>query len=354
MLYVSNFSGANSILIADTDDGSVEAVSPNDLKDLCCRLGIEIKGVKVEPNPRGIRYKYKIVSVSTYQCAEQVTTAQVKLNALAGINLTINDGVLSRVVLDRRVVAPNFRLRISDHASVLSDSVLRLMQAEMNGHWDNLNWVTFVLDDKVEFTHKSLADGRFLYLHIRFDVSEVTKTKLLNEIYKVAISDGLTCQDLDKFLIDSPDRMELYYGLKVVSRYSNTNPPLEHIRDIVSDSRRVSDFVVKKFRTKFDKLLSSELVFTGYTDSRSDAEFYDFLKSIKFNPRQIRVADFDWLVKSSYMDIFRVLLNVSTIDNRLIRYFENYIRFFDVSDEYKGQLVNLVIRVCKWSIKRHR
>ena len=170
---------------------------------LDCDLDIAGVDVSVEKFP----FFREVRDIRPYQPPETLTQAQLKMRMLAGVDITVLDGVLTGISWDERRVTEPIRIRLSDYAGACSDCILSGCR--------NIGFhkLTLVLDDNIEFgkwTFDFMEEDDIYEgvegVGVAIDVRDIRDEKKLEIAYLSFIHDAL--HDLSGSIIDFPERQK--------------------------------------------------------------------------------------------------------------------------------------------------
>lgn len=191
MLYLSRRLNRNKFAVVDTDDDSEEIIYKKELREAVCKLGLEIRGVRVEMTSDGPHVR----SYRPYQDMRYYTTRQTKAKALLGVDIVTFRDEITHVLINGAVAQDGLRLRLSDYC--------KRMSMGTGIHWFNTEdykEVIIVLDDKIELYDECKA---LIYDGLIWDILEVTNEDLVRRLYEFLIARHI---DPHGYLIDGDER----------------------------------------------------------------------------------------------------------------------------------------------------
>lgn len=150
MLYISRFVGKDSYGVADSDTGVETVVNLVALRKAVLDKGLDIKGVVVT--------KHSTVSwaeptnwvrednISVYQPPNTVTSRQIKLQTLRGIEIKTFGSMITAMTWNNSAITTPVTIRLSDFGTSCGDFILYDVRETYGTK------VKLVLDDSIEIT----------------------------------------------------------------------------------------------------------------------------------------------------------------------------------------------------------
>lgn len=343
MLYISRFVGQSKYGVVDTDDGTETIITHKELWEYCIDLHMDIKGVRLGTTVSRNKEKLCIKDVDVYQCPDFVTKEQAKLNVLRGITIKTYGSQIVSVFADRNVVPKGTRVRLSDYGTSCGEYILKGMP------YGCVPIVTLVLDDKIAITGKSLK--YFPDRCMCVDMHEVKSQKTVDFVCRELVSSSRILNTVWSVVLDTADRMDYYIGVAVLNRSGNQNPEITNIGDIVSNSVNTNRLIAKRFRREFESI--SKAQFMAIKNNRWATTAKEFAKWLAnpLNAGLMTFHDYKSLRMSNFINIFKVLRELSTSNKSVLTRFENYVKYFDATPEIQQAYIHLCESAGNWLLQ---
>lgn len=342
MLYISRYIGQFKYGVVDTDDGIETVVQHKDLVEYVLDDGVEIKGVVIDYQVVKGKPQAYVKCVDVYQDVSELSRAQTKAKVLQGIDIRTYGDKITSITVNKSQFTDR-AIRLSDYGKSCGEYIFKMMAYFKPGS------VTFILDDKIEIVGKSFKD--FVAHGIRVDMREVNNRKTVEYICKEIANSNRVLGKMDLIVIDSPTRVDYYIGVSALNRPSNASPEITNIMEIVGNSEVVNKMITKKYRAEFVSI--SKANFHGIENGRWATFSKEFARWLSAPAQQflLQCDDYDALRQTMFVDVFKVLRECSTCNKSVSLRFENYIKYFDVSEEVKVAFVRLCHGVGKWILR---
>lgn len=340
MLYLSRVIDDRSYGVVDTDDDVEQVVTREELSTAIIKYGIAIEGIAYDKAIGGYRLRFDGV----YQDPRYCSTLQMKAKTVLGVDIvTFRDEIVS-ILVDKSVVRSGLRVRLSDYATKFNCfSPIGWSVSVGNGS------LVLVFDDSIEFVG---GVPRFETPDVCLDLSDVTNEALVTKIYeKLAKTNSIDYTEWPKFVMDRPERYRFwrYVGM-MESAPSETDEfvlALKNAEDRGDIGRRVGEI----YKPEFESMANIDISKTFFT-SLSLFDFVGFVRNFLPNDVSPYVTCTDYYeLRSSFIGMFQMLKVVSTVNSYSLLRFENYIKFFDVSDDIKLLYVQMCNNVAKGLIQ---
>lgn len=335
MYYISRRVGVNRFGVIDTEDGHEDVLTGEEIQEAVLSLGIDIKGVESHFRPRnGKPTNRKYVTISVYQNEECMQTRQIKLSVLQGLELKVNGDEITSVFWKSLKDKNPCTVRLSDYGTRCADYLFSEVKEYAYGA---KSFLTIVLDDKIEVKGKTFKNcGEY---GIVVDIREVTNPRTAECVYKELLTSRyMSATLLPTFVIDLPYRSDYWKAVCVLNRGFAASEKATHISQVVCDPKRVSGLIEKKFAKDFVSISKCSFALSSHA-SRSDAPKQYVIWLTKTNPEVLVSSDYLVFKQYCMRPLFRVLKYDSTCNKNVIHRFQNYVEFFDVSQEIRTALV---------------
>lgn len=204
MLYISRIredekGGYNTeFTITDSADGKERRVDMDKLDEAVFQYGLDIKGVVVK---RG--FDSYIDYVEVYQDPETITTQQIKLKVLQGIDLKLYKGEITSITANGNVTNGDAVVRLSDFGK----SMCWCAQVGWDNHKGGDN-IVMIIDDKIKMIGRV---PRLSIVWAVWDIRELTNSALVRKIYKqLMLDESVSPASWDNYIRDYHKRMTFY------------------------------------------------------------------------------------------------------------------------------------------------
>lgn len=182
--------------VADSDDDAEDLVTLYDLCNICCHIGLPVRGVEVKEG--------QIEVIKPYQSLETMTQLQRKAHALYGVEITEYCGAISSITYDGTSMKTAPVIRLSDICHWCGDFLF------LNTDYCGAHAITLVIDNKLSFTPKSFM-GYLSYspglsgLGVVFDLRELLWDDKAQVIYDLLYSWSGSSM-IQESILDIPER----------------------------------------------------------------------------------------------------------------------------------------------------
>lgn len=331
MLYISRVHGYGKYFVADTDDGSEQLVTFDDLTEYVCQLGVVIKGVSLKHFKKGT---CKINSVDIYQPPGLASKKQFEAKFLNGVEIKTNGaGMITSVSWDTPANVKDIRIRLSEYGTSCANYIIT------NKNSKNYN-IVFVLDDNITITGKTFS--YIAYCDARVDLLEVTNPKTAEFVYRSMLFGGwrsYSAKVLPDKVIDSPERIKYWQARYVLQRGANT---FSEGREMCR-GKELGEQIFKKFRKEFQTIAECDfkLLEKGKGHIARKRYVEDVLLNLENGPR---ATDFSYLYANCSEDIFHLIGAYTTCLDSAVTRFCNFLRFFDVPNDIAPVFVKFATR----------
>ena len=151
MLYVSRYLERYNYGVYDTDDGVEQMADGQAILEAVNHLGLDIKGLGAPSEVVGNVLFRSSSDIVPYQHSDFVTTLQVKMNMLSGVEIKIWKNMITNITWDVDKIHAPVEIRLSDFGEICADRIL----------WGNQpiadHMVTLIIDDNVRFCEYALV-----------------------------------------------------------------------------------------------------------------------------------------------------------------------------------------------------
>lgn len=205
MLYISryiqdNHIGEDCYGVVDTDDGKEEVLTWEELEHDIIRYKLDIKGCKVN---KGFAGKGFLEDIIPWQDPQYLTRKQVKLKALAGIDVRVWKDEISYIQLNSEVMQPRYRLRLSEFGKYINGrGTIQPMDSIMRSSCR----LVAVLDDSIDFVGKFPRARHW----ICWDISDVTSMEVVEAFGEEMIRSGISVDRWDLYVTDRNNRLNCW------------------------------------------------------------------------------------------------------------------------------------------------
>lgn len=327
MLYISRKTGEHHYGVVDTDDGVETIVTDAEIRSVVFKYGIKIEGV-LEGHRNDSLYLIRPVHGPGSQ-----SKLQLKWKALYGIDVVIYDEEIQYVSRDDIVYQKDIALRVSDLACKFSGHALLMI----NGN----QLLTFVVDDKVEFTH-CLPQAGFGAFNIGWDISELSNDGLADVFYRCFLR-GMSMEfsDWDRFVKDRPGRGDwARYACFVKDTQVHNAEEYKKLLfrpDYAVISERVFDY----FSVEFTQICETDILHSLFVSMP--------IEDFKHLVEDMLAEDISWAatckdferLSTEFLGVCRFLKLVSTIHSYSLTCMENYIRYFKSPKRMQALFIKL-------------
>ena len=346
MLYISRRIGVNKWCVVDTEDGTEEAVSINELEEAVCKMGIEIKGVDTTVPPGRKARGLRVYRVNVYQNVDCMRASQMKMNIINGVDIKTNGTEVTSVSWQKLNGRKPVSVRLSDYGASCADYLFSDIREYAYGAE---SFLTLILDDKIKVRNKSFKRcGTF---GILFDLRELSDDRMAECVYKEFLAERyVSVTMLKRRVMDRPDRHDYWKAMCVLNCGFASSEPETHIRQVVADPVEVCRKIDKKFAPEFLSLSNCQFGFSARgTTSGSPQQYFQWV--LKPSNRQILTCDdFDYMKLHCMSPLFRVLQYDSTCNSNAIVRLKNYVNHFDAIPEVRCAFVVFCQRANKFIV----
>lgn len=200
MLYISRYVDFQKYGVVDTDDGVEQVAVRSDIINYI-RAGVQIRGVTL-----GKRCKFV-----PYQPTGTFSAYQSKLLAVAGVDTTVYDGIISRITWDKCVAKSPVDIMLSKLGSALGPFALGYNE------YIGPTKVILVFDDSIDvLSHSVVPHSLSMENGVRYDLRKVTRDDIRNAVY-LALYQFLDYEELAEMVIDLSSYREKIRGKLVRS-----------------------------------------------------------------------------------------------------------------------------------------
>lgn len=346
MFYISRFVGAKKFGLCNTDDGVEQIVDGRQLESIVIGQGVEVKGVTVAPWNSSKR----ISLVDVYQV--EFTTKQAKCKVMLGVDIKLFRGTITSIEWDKSPNGMRRRIRLSDFGVACGAKLFHTMAVKYFRGAVRHSDLVLILDDKLQCDQKAFKYA--LNTDVMFDLREVTDVKIANTFYLNYLNTNMADEQLNEFVLDIPERLDYWYGVKVVN-YGLTFDPLgNHISHYVNDTETVIEAMYQKYKSEF-LALPKKFSFKLREDDSNHSIRTSVANQVNFflhnRPDIITSQDFELLWKAYNInhDIpsIRLILEYDTEQGLTapLRRLRNYLEYIDRPDDFKQVFIDLYHKI---------
>lgn len=329
MLYVSRVKvvACNDwrLCVLDTDDGVEELWDFPDLMDvLRHNRSLKLGGV-------WYAHDGSMHDILVYQVPEFVTRNQAKFKSFYGVDIKTYDRDIRAI---SGYTKKDITIRLSDFGMTCGDYILRELVLSEGAE------ATIILDDNIE-----IAENTFFGIgrNIVFDLRQLTNKTILKLIYSLDLRQ-------DQF-IDSDDRKDYYFGLKLLGEIDVAKPTLNKYE--IKDMARLERVLMDKYGERFSKFLADGAptnIFLGTSGSVGlDPYFVSSLKdSIEFVAEGIHM----FYLNENYFH--SALESRSDTDMRTYELLSRFVNLFGESCEIAHRFSKYILDVATWIVFKVR
>ena len=340
LLYISRFIGLSKFGVVDTDDNTESIVTYKELSEYCIDLGMDIKGVTLHTVHSRGRQKLGIQSVNVYQNAGTVTRDQAKLKLLRGVDIKNYGGRIVSVDVDVNVIPKDLCIRLSDYGTSCGEYMFKGMP------YTRMKLLTLIVDEKVEVNGKSFK--HFIDRGVCLDMREVTSKKTVDYVAREVASTSRVIPKVYEAVIDEPNRLDYYIAMHVLNRSYNDGVEITNIGDITKNPANVNRVVAKRFKREFDSISKAKFVAIKNNQWATTAKAFSQWLANPLNAGLMTFHDYESLRMSRFIDIFKVLRELSTCNKSVLLRFENYVKYFDAPPDIQQAYINLCESAGNW------
>lgn len=338
MFYISRYIGDGFYGVVDTDDGSEEQVTKNDILYYCDSLGFEIKGVKTD-RYFDRRWRTRILEIKPYQDESMMTLSQTKLKVMNGVQINIWQGVITSVAVSDGYDGMA-KVRLSRYGTACGDYIFKNSKSV----WGN-KVMTVILDDKLD--ENRVGENTFTGFcdkGIVLDARELHSKKILNSITKdILRSYNGFWRVTQGYVLAEDAQLDKMKALVLMERGAQSNNKFSNINDVVKDPVKVNAYVYMKYGTDILKYIEDGWRLIPDKDA---ASFATFLMSI--DDAVLESKDYKSYISHGFSEVFDIV-RVNTPYTRVqdLSYFIRYIQYFDVHPTIQKAFVDMTYSVLK-------
>lgn len=319
-----------------------------EIREAVLKHGYEIKGVDVVLGLSEHSHIKDIGRIYVWQNVFEQSVRQVKLKSLNGVEIkTLGDMIVGIVLPKDADKRSPCSVRLSDYGTVCADYLFKDTKTRFK--WVG-NFLTLILDDKLEVTGKTFNGAGYLEIH--FDLREVTKQRIVETVYKHVLEDSLACVSaLGHYIQDTESRFDYWKAVCVLQKGFQDHEPCYHIRHVLDNYSETMTQIDKKYVKEFLSISDCNLVMTqsGKPAMRALHTYISFLCKSQ-NRGLVTCNDYQTLVSRCAPDLFKVLATCTACNSKVLIRYLHYLMYFDVSPELKSAFINFCDRANEFCI----
>lgn len=347
--YISRRIGATKYGVVDTDDGAEDIMTLKEIREAVLKHGYEIKGVDVIIGLSEYSHIKDIGRIYVWQDVSEQSVRQVKLKSLNGVEIKTQGDMIVSIVLPKDAAQRKAcSVRLSDYGSVCADYLFN--DTKTQPKWAG-NFLTLILDDKLEVTSKSFNGAGTLEIH--FDLREVTNKRTVESAYKSVLSDSLvSVTSLWNYYIDDvPERIDYWKAVCVLQKGFQDHENFKHVREVLDYPDETLPKINKKYVREFISVSDSNLLMTqsGKPAMRALHTYIGFLFKSE-NKGLVTCHDFQTLLLRCAPDLFKVLAACTACNSQVLIRYLHYLLYFDVPSEVKSAFINFCDRANEFCV----
>lgn len=336
MYYVSRRYSTSKFGVIDTDDGVEDTFTIKELQELVCEKGIEIKGVETYTKCTSHGQTMRIRGIQVYQPEENVNVSQVKLHVITGVDIKTQGTEIVSVTWRSLSERKPCSVRLSTFGSSCADYLFSDISEYKFGVG---SFLTLILDDKITVSGKSFK--RCATVGIIMDLREVTNNRTAECVYKELVGERyMGVYLLSERVKDIPERLDYWRAVCLLNRGYRPSDIEKPASVILNNPDVVLPQIEKKFTKEFKALLGASLGISQRGSISSMVKQYILWLVEPHQMDLIVCYDYDTLRSRCLDSLFRVLGWGTNCNASVIERYQNYIKYFPVSEEMKSSFVD--------------
>lgn len=319
MLYIKDYIDDETYTVLDSEDGSVEVVTINDLLE-AARLGIKVRGVTTDSSDGFLVIK----NIVPYSVSQKMLNKLLKTQVILGVDIRVSGPVITSVNWDNPSCKDGTTIRLSDFGNVIG------RYAFVGSSYSPVS-ITLIFDDKLQLQPKAL--DHVFQCDVCLDIHEVRSKVIVDTVYDEVLSARVA--DITKCVIDKSSRLDYYNAINIIS--------FGKLAGIPNATPELGNKVEKYFRQEFVALLKSD--FHPIVGHSANMACRDYVRSIDHLYSFWRRGCDDYItVRANDQGMFFSISSFSSVLSSSVMRFMVFTANFNLSEDMKKRYVKFCNR----------